>query len=63
MSPWCYSDTMTDVTRMTIRLPDDLLARLRRAAERNRRSLHAEMLWRLENFGQDEDHGKDHDAT
>ena len=58
---------MTEVTRMTIRLPDDLLARLRRAAERNRRSLHSEMLWRLENFGQDDGHdhdqGKDHGGS
>lgn len=33
---------------MTVRLPDALLARLRQAAERDRRSVHAEMLWLLE---------------
>ena len=33
---------------MTVRLPDELLARLREAAARDRRSVHAEMLWLLE---------------
>jgi plasmid stability protein len=35
-------------TRMTVRLPDKLLARLRQAAAHDRRSVHAEMLWLLE---------------
>jgi hypothetical protein len=35
-------------TRMTIRLPGNLAARLREAATRDRRSVHAEMLWLLE---------------
>lgn len=34
--------------QISLRLPDDLHARLRAEAERNRRSLHAEILWRLE---------------
>ena len=33
---------------MTVRLPDELLARLRQAAARDRRSVHAEILWLLE---------------
>jgi len=33
---------------MTVRLPNELLARLRQAAARDRRSVHAEMLWLLE---------------
>jgi hypothetical protein len=42
--------TVTDEgeTRMTVRLPDELLARLRQAAAGDRRSVHAEMLWLLE---------------
>lgn len=34
--------------QITLRLPDDLHERLKMEAERNRRSLHAEILWRLE---------------
>lgn len=34
--------------QIALRLPDELHARLKAAAERNRRSLHAEILWRLE---------------
>lgn len=34
--------------QITLRLPYELHERLKRAAERNRRSLHAEILWRLE---------------
>lgn len=34
--------------QISLRLPDDLHTRLRAEAERNRRSLHAEILWRLE---------------
>jgi hypothetical protein len=42
--------TVTDEgeTRMTVRLPNELLARLRQAAAHDRRSVHAEMLWLLE---------------
>jgi predicted transcriptional regulator len=36
------------ITRFTVRMPDDLMARLRELAERNRRSVHAELLTRLE---------------
>lgn len=39
--------------QITLRLPADLHERLKQAAERNRRSLHAEILWRLEH-----DHGQ-----
>jgi hypothetical protein len=35
-------------TRMTVRLPTALAARLRQAAARDRRSVHAELLWLLE---------------
>ena len=46
---------MTDETRMSIRLPDELLARLRRAAERDHRSVHAQMITYIERgLGQDE---------
>lgn len=34
--------------QISLRLPDELHARLKAEAERNRRSLHAEILWRLE---------------
>jgi predicted DNA-binding protein len=34
--------------QITLRLPDELHERLKEAAEHNRRSLHAEILWRLE---------------
>jgi hypothetical protein len=34
--------------QISLRLPDELYERLKRAAELNRRSLHAEILWRLE---------------
>jgi hypothetical protein len=44
-------------TRQTIRLPDTLLTRLRAAAERNRRSVHAQMLIFIER-GLDADEGK-----
>ena len=42
--------TVTDEgeTRMTVRLPAVLAARLREAAARDRRSVHAELLWLLE---------------
>jgi hypothetical protein len=33
---------------MTLRLPNELLARLRQAAAHDRRSVHAELLWLLE---------------
>ena len=36
------------ITRFTVRMPDDLMERLRQLAERNRRSIHAELLTRLE---------------
>jgi predicted transcriptional regulator len=39
---------MTSDTKMSIRLPDDMHARLSRAAERNRRSMHAQMLVYIE---------------
>ena len=35
---------MDNQTRMTIRLPDDIHARLKSAADQNRRSLHAQIL-------------------
>jgi hypothetical protein len=34
--------------QISLRLPDKLHERLKRAADRNRRSLHAEILWRLD---------------
>jgi hypothetical protein len=46
-------------TRQTIRLPDTLLTRLRAAAERNRRSVHSQMLIYIERgLDQDADEGK-----
>jgi predicted transcriptional regulator len=45
---------MEQVTRQTIRLPDPLLARLRKAADRDRRSVHNLMLRYIER-GLDED--------
>jgi predicted transcriptional regulator len=43
MSKWWYGDTMSE-TRTTVRLPEDLQKRLKEAAERNRRSVHAQIL-------------------
>jgi hypothetical protein len=37
--------------QISLRLPDALHADLRRAADANRRSLHSEILWRLEQAG------------
>ena len=34
--------------QISLRLPEELHEQLKRAAERNHRSLHAEILWRLE---------------
>jgi predicted transcriptional regulator len=54
MSKWWYGDTMSE-TRTTIRLPEDLQKRLKEAAERNRRSVHAQILVCIERgLGQDE---------
>lgn len=36
------------VKQISLRLPDELHERLKAAAEQNRRSLHAEILWKLE---------------
>jgi predicted HicB family RNase H-like nuclease len=36
------------VKQITLRLPDELHATLKAAAKASRRSLHAEILWRLE---------------
>lgn len=36
------------MTQLSLRLPDELHQKLKAAAEHNRRSLHAEILWRLE---------------
>lgn len=51
---WWYAATMEQETRQTIRLPDPLLARLRRAADHDRRSVHAQMLTYIER-GLDQD--------
>jgi predicted transcriptional regulator len=50
---------MDNETRMTVRLPDDIHARLRAQAEHDRRSLHAQLLVYVER-GLDQDE-KDHD--
>jgi hypothetical protein len=58
----CYVCTMDDeTTRMSIRLPDGLLARLRRVADRNRRSVHAQMLVFIER-GLDQDDKEDQET-
>lgn len=41
MSKWWYVDGMK---KSTIHLPDDVADRLKKAAERERRSVHAQML-------------------
>jgi predicted DNA-binding protein len=41
--------------QISLRLPDELHERLKAAAERARRSLHAEILWRLEKEEADAD--------
>lgn len=40
----CYAHAMTK--QISLRLPDDLHELLKAAAERNVRSLHAEIIWR-----------------
>jgi predicted transcriptional regulator len=52
---------MDNQTRMTVRLPDDVHARLKRAADRNRRSLHSQLLIYVEQ-GLDREE-EDHDET
>jgi predicted transcriptional regulator len=42
-------------TRTTLRLPDDLRDRVRRLAERDRRSVHAELLWLIERAAEDQE--------
>ena len=42
------SPTPDSTKQISLQLPDKLHERLKRAADRNRRSLHAEILWRLE---------------
>jgi predicted DNA-binding protein len=50
---------MADETRTSIRLPDELLARLRAQAKRDHRSVHAQMVAYIERcLDQDEE---DHD--
>jgi hypothetical protein len=51
---------MTDeTTRTTLRLPDALLARLRRVAERDHRSVHGQILAYIERcLDQDEEGGQ-----
>ena len=46
--------------RTTIRLPDDLHGKVRELAERERRSVHAELLWLIERgiLCEEEDHQK-----
>jgi hypothetical protein len=56
----CYSGTMTDETRMSIRLPDELLERLRSAAKRDHRSVHAQMIAYIER-GLDQAENQAHD--
>ncbi len=56
---------MDNETRTSVRLPDELLARLRRAAERDHRSVHGQILAYIERgLGQDESQaqikGEDH---
>lgn len=61
MPSWCYIGTMADETRTSIRLPDELLARLRAQAGRDHRSVHAQMLAYIErglDQDEDQDHGK-----
>lgn len=59
VSLWWYDDTMADDTRMTIRLPDELRSRLLEAAERNRRSMHAQMLIYIEQGLDADDHDRE----
>ena len=37
------------IRQISLRLPSELHEKLKAAADENRRSLHAEILWRLEN--------------
>lgn len=39
---------MTNIKRFTLRLPEELLARVRASAERDRRSIHGQLLWLIE---------------
>jgi hypothetical protein len=39
---------MTTIRRFTLRLPEDLLARIKTAAEGDRRSIHSQILWLIE---------------
>ena len=48
------------IRQISLRLPSELHERLKAAADLNRRSLHAEILWRLEHSEQP---GKDKART
>jgi hypothetical protein len=37
-----------EIKRFTLRLPEELLARVRAAAERDHRSIHGQFLWLIE---------------
>jgi hypothetical protein len=39
---------MTEIKRFTLRLPEELLERVRANAQRDRRSIHGQMLWLIE---------------
>lgn len=46
--------------RISLRMPDDLHAQVQQAAERDQRSLHAQILWLIQqSLTQGEEHEKD----
>lgn len=47
MATWCYRGVMID-TRTTLRLPPELDRRVRQLADRERRSIHAQLLVLIE---------------
>lgn len=46
--PQSYHRYDAVMVSFSLRLPDDLHAQIKAAAEASRRSIHAEILWRLE---------------
>jgi predicted transcriptional regulator len=49
MSEWWQSCRMIDgMVKTTVRAPDDMMERLKKLAERHHRSVHGELLARLE---------------
>lgn len=55
----CYSVYMETGKRLSIRFPLDLLERLKRYAQEDKRSINSEMVWILSDYAQRREKGSD----